>query len=899
MSKKELKNIFLAKNDQSILEHSKDVLFVLQEEMKNVNVDRLLKIYNEAYDEELSSEDLFLLLKEVCTTHDLGKVLKSFQKILIKDKNDFTKEEEKKVSTKKDSKFISHNRFSYILYDNFVKTSMEDEDLKNLAKYLILYHHAKYFFEKDYEDLKMDEDYPSEKEFFEDEYQLIQKYFEDLKSDPDFNLNLEFKIPSEKNKKNLKNGIIESFKEYSNDLKISSIKNMAFLSLLRIVFNQSDRKASCLHEKKLKINKNYTEKELIKNIIEIFNDMNESFDNTSPRSILQNTIVDKIVLCNKNTINETLNKNIHHNIHLINGATGCGKTAIYTKIFLKENFHERKQMFVVTPRNTIGYSTYVEYQNQRYFKNNKNTYLSFEINNSEVCEKTIFKNGETEILNGYEKYKSDIVFISIDKLIDLYNDVDKDYFYKIMNSLVVFDEFHEFYQQDLIQVYFAEIINVLSSYKNNKTLLISGTVNNIITSQYIDMPEENRHEIMSFNEKKIRVHLNVKKEKMFACEKEGFIVIFNTATKAQKEAIDYLDLTSNEFKENDFYVFHSRYNQKDKKQLLKNVLSDFNTNQKTKILFSGPIVQSSLNITTKNMFLELSNADNTIQRIGRLNRFAENDVVDLYILQKDEDSNDKEDELFGWKEYFEYQIQKMNYEVTINQLLKIYQEFEEEVIKFNNKKIKEHLKNDVFKKSSKIYENMRKTPSKTQTEKAEVKNEDEVSQKLQEHGLRGEGGVIVLPLTLSCENKNEISDQIFAIQNGFFNKENTLSLDKNWLCKIYDDKPFEKSFEYLKEKHLKIDRKLNSNENNIEEFFNNYNSCFDDKTLSGNLKDKTKKTNKMNCIKNKYQKLIDKVRFVSYNAPYPVWSDCYEYEQWIYLFYKRIKIGLYKINKKD
>lgn len=584
MSKKELSN-FLAKNNQTILEHSKDVLFVLLKEMENVNVDRLLKIYNEAYDEELYSEDLFLLLKEVCVTHDLGKVLKSFQKILIKDKNDFTKEEEKKVSSKKDNSFISHNRLSYILYENFVKTSMQDEELKNLVKYLILYHHAKYFFEKDYEDLKLDEDYPSEKEFSEDEYQLIQKYFEDLKNDINFNLNLEFKIPTEKNKKNLKSSVLKSFKEYSSNFKINDIKEMAFLSLLRIIFNHSDRKASYLQEKKLEINKNDAEKELIKNIIEIFDDMNESFDNTSPRSILQNAIVDKIVLCNKNTINETLNKSIHHNIHLINGATGCGKTAIYTKVFLKENFNERKQMFVVTPRNTIGYSTYIEYQNQRYFKNNKNTYLSFEINNSEVCEKTIFKNGETEILNEYKKYESDIVFISIDKLIDLYNNVDKDYFYKIMNSLVVFDEFHEFYQQDLIQVYFAEIINVLSIYKNNKTLLISGTVNNIMTSQYIDIPKENRHEIISFNEKKIKVHLNVKKEKMFECEKEGFIAIFNTATKAQREAIDYLDTVSNIFTENDFYVFHSRYNQKDKKQLLENVLSDFNTNQKNKNSF--------------------------------------------------------------------------------------------------------------------------------------------------------------------------------------------------------------------------------------------------------------------------------------------------------------------------
>ena len=806
----------MTQGEISLIKHAEDVYDFCKEESKKFNLtylkqnlnDIIFSYHNKEIKGKILDDVIDHIFKEASIFHDIGKVNPEVQEFFNnKTKKtlsllDFEENETLKKYQKK--KFITHQKISYILYDHFIQTKKYEDlaVLKEIVKYLILYHHAKNFNDLgDYEKQPLSLNFPDEDFKKSDFQENIKNFLKEI--DENYKTSYlenyccdDFKI------KQLSSKTYLPFKEYGEGINIKKIKFEAVKTFFRLLFNNSDREVSKNYLKE-EVNKNFNENEkLDENFKEILKNFEAQYD-INKRTEKQNEIIDNLLEAN-------------NDIFIVDGAPGCGKTRIYTSLFIKENLKEKKQMFVITPRNTIGMSTYEQYKDEKYFKNKGNINLSFEIINSEFCEKTIFNNGKKEIIteDNFEKYNSDIVFMSVDHLIKLYNDVhNQQWFNKILKSLIIFDEYHEIYQQDLLQVFFGEILNVLKLF-NTKTILLSGTPNLLFTKQYIEIEEKNILTMNSFNYKTINIHFKKNKnitEIIKEKELKNFIAISNTAIEAQKNGLSVLNNLKDVEKEN-FFIFHSKYEKKQKEELLKTILKSFGV-KNNKMLFSGPIIQSSLDITTNIMLTEDEEAaDNILQRIGRLNRFGDYEKSDLYITKE----NINKGKIDSFSEYVKIAKNEEDFETDLNELREFYKKYFDHIEK-NPEQNKLFISNldKIFKNAQNIFVNLSFTPLKP-FNKDKKDKEIEENRKIiaKNFGLRGESGIFIAPPLLTIQELNKLN-----LNNITFENNIVLSINKNY---IIDNNNFKPNFiDKIKKDYDKILKtELYS------EFYTQYNEFF-------------------------------------------------------------------------
>ena len=138
----------------------------------------------------------------------------------------------------------------------------------------------------------------------------------------------------------------------------------------------------------------------------------------------------------------------------------------------------------------------------------------------------------------------------------------------------------------------------------------------------------------SFNHQKYEIKFQIYDETkqdssnpLYQKQPDNSFVISNTAITAQKSFI------TNQRDEN-CILLHSKFKKYDKQKWFGQVYESFKKEGtlQYKVLRSGPIVQASLNISCHYMVTELSNPENCLQRLGRLNRFGEQQVASVYCI---------------------------------------------------------------------------------------------------------------------------------------------------------------------------------------------------------------------------------------------------------------------------
>ncbi len=310
--------------------------------------------------------------------------------------------------------------------------------------------------------------------------------------------------------------------------------------------------------------------------------------------------------------------NIDH-VGVLAGAAGCGKT----KIALEwAKLRGAKQILWVCPRVQICQGLFADLSNsdKPYLPN-----ANVELHTGE------FKcmNSYANVINENDYFSGDIVITTIDQLLNTVISHSKaDRLLNYLSTHAVFDEYHEYINMPAFNLLFAELVVSRESLAGGcNALLVSATPNYLYLDEILGLDKQYDVVVMpSFNPCKYQFTFLTYDENneddsnpMYQQQPAGTFVISNTAITAQRSFIQ------NQHSETAI-LLHSKYKKSDKQSLFNAVFEAFQRNgtQLYDVLRSGPIVQASLNISCKKLVSEICNAENNLQRLGRLDRFGEN-----------------------------------------------------------------------------------------------------------------------------------------------------------------------------------------------------------------------------------------------------------------------------------
>ena len=325
------------------------------------------------------------------------------------------------------------------------------------------------------------------------------------------------------------------------------------------------------------------------------------------------------------------------------GPAGCGKTKIFLQWcaqYKEKHDNPSSRLYVIAPRKTVCLGLYEELKKD-YLPN-----ASIEMIVGDV-KKRWDKGVESDLDFEQEYFKSSVVITTIDQITSIMMSHKKiDILLDILNSYVVFDEFHEFFDLPGIVLLFKSILHLKSLVSPSKTLLVSATPNYYFVDNVLEIGKPQNGvrnyfvDVETFNKELYEITLanyEVEKNDKGHCvsidyplempQQPGALVVFNTAKAAQKTALDMCRSA-----QENIINFHSRFTPKDRQKNMDIILKQWGKGapKSQYVLRSGPIVQASLNISSEFMLTELCGAENWCQRLGRVNRFGVVNQVGKY-----------------------------------------------------------------------------------------------------------------------------------------------------------------------------------------------------------------------------------------------------------------------------
>ena len=379
------------------------------------------------------------------------------------------------------------------------------------------------------------------------------------------------------------------------------------------------------------------------------------------------------------------------NIGVLQGPAGCGKTKIALEWASRTNANK---IIWVCPRVQVCLGLLTDLTQAEYLPNSR-----IEIFTGEY--KKILTNGmsmnDTPDTNESDYFSGDIVLTTIDQVINNIISHHKvtTQMTDFMQAHVIFDEFHELIPMPAFNLLFAELIEAKKCRgANANTLLVSATPHDYFVNEVLNIDNAYVVRVDSFNESDYKLnfvsydeteHPNPLVNDAIEVDKTTFIIT-NTAQDAQ------LGFLLHQNNENNI-LLHSKYTRTDKVHWFNQVFDSFKEkgSQKYKVLRSGPIVQASLNITCQQMYTDMTSPENWLQRLGRLDRFGENNELNIYTTvipesaKKGKQSSRQAKFLaslcvwnssVAWLNYLQDYLDDNNLDtVTLNELYQVYQKF--------------------------------------------------------------------------------------------------------------------------------------------------------------------------------------------------------------------------------
>ncbi len=624
--------------------------------------------------------------------HDIGKLETQFQNWLnkeLKKKNLILDLPENGVhiETGKFSweKYPTHNEVSTLIYELLADDSDFGKQEQQAIKHAIFWHHAKPIRKSEISSLhqvleklegnKLEVLLSQSKEVIQWVNIASDNYFNEknvnIKQVSDYEDEINsVKLPAYKTYETT-----ENLERYQKQIRVNAREN-----LIRTAVISADRLVSSLSSNELKnYIDNKTLEDFAKRQLIVDRGLNqhiktclngfEKKDPNSSRNQAQQQAAEALV-------DEEID------IAVLNGPAGCGKTKTALEWALNVS---AKQIFWVCPRVAICQSLFADLTSGKYLPN-----ANIEIHTGEF--KYTSKKSELE---AKDYFIGDVVLTTIDQIINsITTHRHISTLTKFMNATVVFDEFHEYIPMKGFNILFAELIECKKLQQNEEmlpnTLLVSATPNYYFVENFLNIESESIQSMTSFNDKVYEIdfvdydeNTNDKNNPLYQAVNQNTFVISNTAITAQKSFIQ------NQTQENSLLT-HSKFTPKDRKKIFNQVFDSFSQYGKHDfdIIRSGPVIQAALNISAQAMISEMDIAENILQRLGRLNRFAEYKTANLRIAITESIKNGKQvgkaakflgrnHQLQSSKVWFEFLNDKLTDKanIFISELYEWYQEF--------------------------------------------------------------------------------------------------------------------------------------------------------------------------------------------------------------------------------
>jgi len=276
--------------------------------------------------------------------------------------------------------------------------------------------------------------------------------------------------------------------------------------------------------------------------------------------------------------------------------------------------------------------------------------------------------------------------------------------YNIINSDVIFDEYHELISTNPMFACFINIMKVRHKFLNVKTLLLSATPtimeflwNSFDGNKTIVLPNNETHYEPAHEGKYV-----INMANRILNTENNSVTILNSVSNAQRTFIQ---------NKSDI-LFHSYYMDDDKNEILKKIYKIYGTknNQLTKdSVVSAPIIQASMDISFLSLNESTMSPETTLQRIGRCDRWGnlQNFTPTINLIFYDNNSELYKSETTAiqnqydiklnnlWKKYLNQHIVSGN-KYSLQELYETYNKF--------NKQHKEDLRTYINEKYNKSLE---------------------------------------------------------------------------------------------------------------------------------------------------------------------------------------------------